>query len=84
MLLPNIIPDQVAPAYATLRRIGFVRGLTLEVARAVVARARLGHGQTGGDMPHYVTQGADADGDCCVSANWDYMPRPVNHFEDDE
>ena len=79
MLLPNIIPDQVAIAYATLRRAGFVGGLSRELAESVAARAH-----ADADTPNYVTQGADSDGNCCVSANWDYMPRPVNHFDDDE
>jgi len=78
-MLPNIIPDQVALAYATLRRTGFVGGLSLADADlvAIVINAK-------DDAPNYVTRGADADGDYAIGAGWDYMPGVVNHFDDDE
>jgi len=79
-MLDNIIPDYAAEAYATLRRTGFVGGLSREVAAEVIELAY----SDANDIPHYCRQGADNDARYCLSAQWDDMANATNHFGDDD
>jgi len=79
MLLLPIIPDYAAEAYATLRRTGFVGGLSRDLAGEVAEVAY----SDANDIPHYCRQGNDDDGCYAISAQWDDMAGATNHFGDD-
>ena len=75
-MLPNIIPDQVAPAYATLRLVGFVRGLSQRDADEVTLLAIEDSG--------VAITGILSEGDYGVSAFWVSSSSPSLFNDDDE
>mgnify|MGYP000653058914 CR=1 FL=1 len=71
LLLPddNIFSAAAEKAFATLRRVGFVGGLSRDIAGEVAELAY----SNDNDTPHYCRQMPDDDARHCVQAQWDDM-----------
>jgi len=73
-VLDKLISPAAEKAFGTLRRVGFVGGLSLDVAAEVAEEACSDEF----DFPNYVAQwafdvGDDDDARYCVSAQWPFM-----------
>jgi len=79
-MLDNIISDAAERAFTTLRRTGFVGGLSREIAAEAVKEAR----SDINDTPYYYYCTNDDDGCYAISAQWDDMPNATRHFANDE